>query len=276
MKRALTLQLIAAAMVLAGGLASCTTHAPSVAPQEPSASPLAGSAGYLKPEQRPSSASLLPSPPAPDSKAFALDEEVSQRYLAMHGSARWDLARQDAVLTFPAAVDAFTCAVGTPISEQDTPRLYRLMRRTLTDAGASTSEAKAKYQRTRPFMVNGKPLCTPDREQVLRRDGSYPSGHSAIGWTWALVLAEVAPERADAILARGRAFGQSRLACNVHWQSDVVEGRMVAAATVARLHAQAEFRSDLEAATSEIATARQRGLAPKRDCAAEAKALEEL
>ena len=37
---------------------------------------------------------------------------------------------------------------------------------------------------------------------------------SAIGWTWALTLSEISPDQTDAILARGRAFGESRVVCN--------------------------------------------------------------
>ena len=108
---------------------------------------------------------------------------------------------------------------------------------------------------------------------MLRNDGSYPSGHSAIGWGWALLLTEIIPDRTDAILARGRAFGHSRVICNVHWQSDIDAGKLIAAATVARLHADPAFRADLEAARSEVAAARSAGSAPPGDCAAEAASL---
>ena len=112
-------------------------------------------------------------------------------------------------------------------------------------------------------------MCTPALDPVLRKDGSYPSGHVAIGWGWALLLAEVDPEHAEAILARGRAFGESRMICNVHWASDVEEGRTMAAATAAKLHAQAELRADIEAARAEVVALRARGLAPSRDCVKE-------
>ena len=107
----------------------------------------------------------------------------------------------------------------------------------------------------------------------MRKDGSYPSGHTAIGWAWALILTEIAPERADAVLARGRAFGESRVVCNVHWHSDVVEGRFMGAAAVARLHADPGFLADIEAVKAEYAKVRAEGLKPPRDCRAEAKAL---
>jgi acid phosphatase (class A) len=144
-----------------------------------------------------------------------------------------------------------------------------LLRRSLTDNGLATYPTKNKYQRARPFTLNGSAICTPQDEAFLRTNGSYPSGHSAIGWAWALILTEIAPERADAILARGRSFGDSRAVCNVHWLSDVEEGRVIASATVAKLHSQADFRADLAAAGAEIATARAKGLHPARDCAKE-------
>jgi acid phosphatase (class A) len=153
------------------------------------------------------------------------------------------------------------------------PHLYMLLRRTLVDTGLSTYAAKDHYNRTRPFVVNKESTCTPDEEKFLITNGSYPSGHAAFGWAWALVLSEISPEQADAILARGRAFGESRLICNVHWQSDVVEGRFMGAGTVARLHADPAFRADLEAAKAELAAVRAKGLKPLRDCAAEAAAL---
>ncbi|MBW1725663.1 MAG: phosphatase PAP2 family protein, partial [Deltaproteobacteria bacterium] len=182
-------------------------------------------AGYLQPEALPNSLALLPPPPAEGSAAHSLDDEVSRNNLVLRGTPRWKLAVQDANLMFPQAAGTFSCALGVPITEQDMPHLYMLLRRTLADAGLSTYTAKNQYQRRRPFMKNNKPTCTPDEEAHLRKDGSYPSGHTAIGWTWALILSEIAPEKTDAILARGRAFGESRVICNVHWHSDVVEGR---------------------------------------------------
>jgi acid phosphatase (class A) len=230
-------------------------------------------AGYLDAKMLPDSLALLPSPPAEGSAALALDEEVSRKNLALRNTPRWDLAAEDAELMFPEAADTFSCALGIPITERNTPHLYMLLRRTLADAGLSTYTAKNHYQRQRPFMVNNAPICTPEEEAQLRKDGSYPSGHTAIGWAWTLILAEIAPDRANAILARGRAFGESRVVCNVHWHSDVVEGCYMGAAAVARLHADPAFRADLEAAKNEFAAARAKGSSPSRDCRAETDAL---
>ena len=209
--------------------------------------------GYLAAEDLPNSLALLPPPPAEGSAALALDLEVSRDALVMRGTQRWDQAFRDADLHFPAAIEGFSETIGVAITEETTPRLYLLLRRTLTDAGLSTYAAKDHYVRKRPFMTNGEPICTPGDREGLMGDGSYPSGHTAIGWAWALILCELFPGKTDEILSRGREFGQSRVVCNVHWQSDVNEGRFMGAATVARLHADPVFRADLEAAKREVA-----------------------
>ncbi|MCX5883740.1 MAG: phosphatase PAP2 family protein [Deltaproteobacteria bacterium] len=229
--------------------------------------------GYLSTETTPSSLALLPPPPATGSAAFALDEEISRRSFALRDTPRWLLAISDADLAFPHAAGTFSCALNVPITEEDTPHLYMLLRRSMTDLGRSTATAKNQYNRTRPFVLNKEPMCTPEDKAQLEKNGSYPSGHTAIGWGWTLILSEISPEQTDAILARGLSFGESRNVCNVHWHSDVVQGRIMAAGTVARLHADPAFRADVEAARAELAAVRNKGLKPARDCSAEAAAL---
>lgn len=218
--------------------------------------------GYLAHEARPNSLALVPPPPAPGSAAQARDDAAAQTGVALQGSPRWALAISDARLTPEQLAQDFSCALGLTLSPQTTPRTLALLLRASPDLAASTFAAKTAYRRARPFMSDGAPSCTPDEEVHLRRDGSYPSGHSALGWGWGLILAELAPDRGDAILARARAFGQSRVVCNVHWQSDVDEGRIVATATIARLHADPQFRGDLEAARAELQAALRQTAAP--------------
>ena len=255
-------------------LAGCaTTSDTMVKPTSVAGFPPGQIAGYLTLEAIPSSLVQVPPPPVSGSAALALDEDIAQRSFTLHNTPRWRQAIMDADLSFPNAASTFACALNIAITEADTPRLYLLLHRTLTDLGRSTGSAKEHYKRTRPFVLNKKPMCTPDFREILENDGSYPSGHNAIGWGWALILAEISPEQTDAILVRGRNYGESRNVCNVHWHSDVMQGRLVGAGTVARLHADAVFREDLFAAKAELAAARKKGLKPSRDCIAESAAL---
>jgi len=228
--------------------------------------------GYLDQKTLPNSLKLIPKAPVQGSAAQKLDDAVSQKYLALQGTPRWEMAKKDADLSFPNAAKIFSCALGVPVNKKQTPHLYLLLRRTLADAGLATYSAKDHYQRVRPFMLNRKPICTPEDREGLKKDGSHPSGHTAIGWAWALILAEIAPD-ADAILARGRAFGESRIICNVHWHSDVMEGRFIGASVVAKLHADPLFNSDLEAAKKEVASLYAKGVKSLNDCKYESDAL---
>ena len=265
---------IAAAVALA--LCACTT-----APKPPTTVAevgefRAGSGyvnGYLDRKSLPNSLALLPPPPAEGSARAASDLETHRTTRSLRDTPRWTLATRDANLKFPAAADTFSCALDAPISAESTPHLNMLLRRTLLDAGLSTYAAKDRYNRPRPFVALNETMCTPAEDATLRKDGSYPSGHAALGWAWALVLAEIAPERTDALIARGLAFGQSRMICGVHWQSDVEAGRTMGAAAVARLHANEVFRAQLAAAKEEVQSARAAGKRPALDCKAEAAAL---
>lgn len=229
--------------------------------------------GYLAEEDKLDSVLLLPAPPGSGSAAVELDQQIHNQAKALRGTPRWDLAIKDASLHPDDAIGAFSCAAGIAISRAKTPRLYQLMQRAMVDAGTSTDGAKRRYQALRPFVVNGEGMCTPNEDAELRADGSYPSGHAALGWGAALVLSQVIPDRANQIIARGRAFGESRIVCNVHWQSDIIAGRFMAAATVSKLGSIAAFREDAEIARLEVANARKAEFSPTRDCSAEDAAL---
>ncbi|KLD71097.1 acid phosphatase [Xanthomonas pisi] len=255
-----------AALLIGSGVATARQ------PAKPAGSVLASDAqGYLEKQQLPDSLQLVPPPPQDGSAALANDEAIAKAMLGLRGTPRWDLATRDAVLSFPDAASHFSCALGVQIDQASTPHLLRLLERSMRDASSSTSAAKARYQRPRPFMRNEQPMCTPADDAALRKNGSYPSGHTAIGWAWGLILSEIAPAQRNALLARGRAFGDSRLVCNVHWQSDVLQGRIMGAATVAALHDNPQFQQDLAAARREIATAKP--VAPDA-CAVETNALQ--
>lgn len=229
--------------------------------------------GYLDPEELPNSLALIPPPPAPGSAAFAHDVEVAQNTFALQSTARFELASADFELKLPIFINDFSCALNGEITKENAPYLYNLLSRSFSDLALSTYTAKNYYQRKRPFQTNGAPLAFPEMKSTLENDPSYPSGHSALGWGTALILAEIAPDRTDQLIARGLAYTESRIVANHHWYSDVVWGRFMGAATVARLHANPTFLADLEAAKAEYADLRANGTSPTGDCEWEAAAL---
>jgi acid phosphatase (class A) len=226
-------------------------------------------AGYLAPAKWPDSLALLPKPPAQGSKALRRDEKLQARAVAAQSTARWAQARTDADIFLPTATATLSCAAGLSIGSTTTPVIDKILRRTMADFGSATAKAKAFYMRPRPFTINQKPQCTPDWDKVLRGDGSYPSGHAAIGYGWGLTLAEIVPRRKSALIKRGRAFAESRRYCNVHWQSDVEAGIEVSKAVFAKLKADPAFQADLAAGRAEAKAA----TSPPQNCAAEKAAL---
>ena len=227
---------------------------------------------YLSDKTMPDSLSLLPPPPAAGTAEMARDEAVRRAALPFRSTPRYALAAADGDRNQDATNRAFQCAFGAAIDPQGTPVLYKLLEKMRIDVRASTYPAKSHYKRVRPWIANNAKACVAS-EGLVRDDGSYPSARGAVGWAYALVLAELNPGRRSNIIERGREFGQSRVVCDAEWQSDVDAGRTLAAAVVGRLQKVEQFRSDLGAARQEVAKAMSDRAKPRADCAFEAQAL---
>jgi acid phosphatase (class A) len=197
---------------------------------------------------------ILGPPPAIDSAQARAERQQYEETRALVGTARWATAIQDNDLWTGGAFRRYACALGRDLSEARTPVTMRILHRIELDVRTVGTPAKDFYARVRPAIGNDKPICVP-REDWMRTNASYPSGHAMAGWAWALVLTELQPQRADALLTAGREVGESRAICGVHFASDIEAGRTLSAAMVARLHADPAFTSDLVQERRELASA---------------------
>lgn len=229
--------------------------------------------GFLGVTRAPDAAAVLPDPPTPGSPRDVADVAVYRATRPLAGTPRWALAVADADIDTPRSAAALACALGVEPTPMRTPALVTLLGRVMTDVDASLQGAKTAFARARPFVREPRPICLTPIPPWLPKSGSYPSGHAATGWAWSLVLAELAPDRAEALHRRGLAYGDSRVVCGVHYLSDVEAGRAVGAAVVARLNTDAAFRADLDRARRELAAVRARPQPPIARCPAEAQAL---
>lgn len=215
---------------------------------------------FLKTEEIANSLELLPPPPEEGSMRFEYDKEQYEWGKSMRSTPRGAQAVKDANLKAGWMEEAFSEAFGCRITKEETPELYLLISKVHKDAGnLGTRAAKNYYMRRRPFMVTGEQTATPKDEKSLRKNGSYPSGHTAVGWAVALVLAEINPDRQLEILQRGYEFGQSRVIVGAHWQSDVDMGRIIGAGIVASLHANEGFVEQLRKAKEEFNNMKNKG-----------------
>jgi len=198
---------------------------------------------------------ILGPPPAPDSPHGKADRALFEETRKLEGSPRWQAAIQDNDLWGGGAIKRFSCAMGVSLDEKLTPRTLRILHRVELDVRTVGTPAKDFYARKRPLIGNDAPVCVP-REDWMKTNASYPSGHSMTAWSWALILTELSPAKADPLLTLGRESGESRVICGVHFISDVEAGRTLAAGMVARLHSDPTFEADLAAAKREIAAAK--------------------
>ena len=215
---------------------------------------------YLQDGQQASSLDLLPAPPQPGSIQFLNDQAQYQWGKMQRNTPRGDQAAADARVGGDGVPNAFSEAFGIKISKETTPEIYKLVLNMREDAGdLATRSAKNHYMRVRPFAFYKEMTCNPEQQQELSTNGSYPSGHTAIGWATALVLSEINVDRQNEILERGYQMGQSRVICGYHWQSDVDAARIISAAVVARLHAEPAFQEQLAKAKKEFAKLKKEG-----------------
>ena len=168
-----------------------------------------------------------------------------------------------------------SCAVGVTLTPDNAPRLAAVAQRAAFDTGAQVRRAKEIYRRDRPYMRDEGPTCQSPAELFDARENrasyDYPSGHATWGWTWALVLASAAPDRAQLVLERGRAYSESRFVCGVHNQSAVQAGMLAASATMAVVQTKPTYLADLEAARQELEALRSSAHQSPTNCEAEAR-----
>lgn len=238
------LKLNAALLALAFALASCTTPAALAPPTTTHAADPAPN-----PAVQVDARVFVPPPPEADGAL-----ERAERALVR---GPWSAARRAQALE-DNAIDpfaAFDSVLGASFTRANFPAVFTLLDRAGRAAGFAGDPVKLVYRRARPFLSDSAiETCIPD-EPRLRASFSYPSGHAALGFGWALVLAELAPSHADRIIERGRDFGWSRVVCGVHYPSDVDAGRLVAAGAIARLHADQDFQREFAAARAELEAA---------------------
>ncbi len=208
---------------------------------------------YLTIDEVANSVRLLPPPPKEGSARFEYDREMYEYGKTVRASERGKTAVADANTSSKGISAVFSEAFGMEISCQHTPEIYELINHMREDAGdLATRHAKQHYQRIRPFDFFQEDTSLPQSQKAYSANGSYPSGHTAIGWAVALVLAEINPARQEEILLRGLEMGQSRVISGFHYQSDVDAARIVAAGVVARLHADKKFSRQLKKAKREF------------------------
>lgn len=208
---------------------------------------------FMSEEESPDPLVFLPAPPDVGDKLFINDWIQYQWGKSVRDSDQGRLAYSDAHhASWYNLCEVFRDQFGLDVTPDGTPAIYDVMSRSTSDAHAVNRRAKNYFQRRRPFAQFNEPSLVPENEDEERDDYSYPSGHASRGWIVALVLAEINPEATAAIFERAIVYGQGRVICGYHYQSDVDASRLVAISTFAALHGNAEYLEAMAKAKAEF------------------------
>ena len=113
---------------------------------------------------------------------------------------------------------------------------------------------KTWFARRRPYNVDPS-ITTCDPSDNTTQATSYPSGHATMGYTMAVVLADLVPEKGAAIQSRAQLYAENRLVCGAHYRADIVAGQVLGTLVGEDLLKAPKFQPDLEAARVELKAA---------------------
>lgn len=200
---------------------------------------------YLTPGH-PDGVALLAPPPAPGSAEEAADLASARAVFKGRTPAEEARASKD----YSISIFLFAPAVGPVLRPDKLPKTEVLFQKVKKDITVPLDAAKDHWQRRRPYQMDEQlSLGAPEKSF------GYPSGHSTRGTVEALLLAELFPEKKEAILEMGRTIGWDRVLIGKHFPTDIYAGRMLGQAIVRELLASPAFQHDLAEAKAEVQAA---------------------
>ena len=146
---------------------------------------LLAESSYLAPG-RPDSIALLAPPPLPGSEEEAADLASARAVFKARTPAEEARAFKDASLS----MFLFAPAIGPFFEPGKLPKTEALFQKVKKEVGEPVERAKRHWQRQRPYELDAQlTLGRPEKSF------GYPSGHSARGTIYALLMAELFPDK---------------------------------------------------------------------------------
>jgi len=216
---------------------------------------------------------LLPPPPAAGSVEQQRDMNAVLNIQKSRTPEAATRAEEDAKVD----ILAFAEVLGPKFASENLPTTVAFFRKVNRERGEVVNLLKDCWERPRPFVTNSDvhppgtmqkdnatalgtknvaphdaaSSCRP-LEPIPAYSYSYPSGHSTYGALTAILLANMVPEKRDALFARGWEYGRNRVVGGVHYPSDVEAGRIEATVLVSAMMQNPAFRTDFAASRAEL------------------------
>jgi acid phosphatase (class A) len=201
---------------------------------------------------------LLPPPPAAGSTAAQHDLQVVLATQQSRTEADMAAAKADT----DRSVFRFADALGAGVQPKALPKTAAFFARTAAFDKDAVKDAKDFWKRPRPSIVSTEvhPLA---KEKA--NDWSYPSGHATFGYTTAVLLANMLPEKRAAIFARADVYAEHRIVMGAHFPSDIDAGHLAGTVIAAEIMQDPSWKQDYEAARLELRHALGLPANPPRD-----------
>jgi acid phosphatase (class A) len=185
----------------------------------------------------------IPAVPLPGSDQDKADLQAVLKAQAARTPKDIEEAKADEKFT----MDLVTNVVGPDFTPKNYPVTFDLLKRLLDDESFLTSTLKEEYKRNRPYQDH------PEVKNLFpAKQYSYPSGHASGSRILMLILAQLFPDKATALINRANTIAQSRVNAGVHYPSDIIAGNAVAHALEFAIQDNPEFQNDLAKAKAEI------------------------
>lgn len=188
---------------------------------------------------------LLAPPPGNASAETQGELAELRRLQATRTAAREKQAKADEVETVFAVMSG---DLGPAFTADNLPVTAAFFDRVLADESPVIGPAKDAWGRPRP------PLLDPSLKPCVKLTASnaYPSGHATVGYLSAIVLADMIPEKREAVFSAARRFAESRVICGVHYPSDIAASQTAAALISVQMRDSRTFQKEFADAKNEV------------------------
>ena len=192
-------------------------------------------------------AQILPAPPADDSAEAAAERAYIKAAYADATPEQRAQAQQDAasesVRLFADTIPGFNL--------DQLPATKALFKTIRANENAQTGIFKRHFHRQRPYQVDTSITpCLPPKNFDI--NASDPSGHTTMAFSSAVVLADLLPAYAEAIMTRAEQYGRHRVVCGAHHPFDVRSGQVLGTLIGVTLLKTPALKPQLDAARIEL------------------------
>ena len=190
---------------------------------------------------------LLPAPAAKGSPAEAIELKRIHDLIAGADAARLAQAKTDSDHEDPSIFDA---ATGRDL--RALPNVWALLTLVQSETDLAVNQSKLVFNRTRPWGTDTT-IHSCEGASGKQPTRGYPSGHSGLGYSVGWTLAQLMPDRAQAILDRARDYAVSREICGEHFASDTEASHVIGTLSASTLFADPRLAGLYAAARAELA-----------------------